>query len=61
MIIFAPPDYLLLLLLVPFFFIGLALWMGARKRRLRKLGDEDLVKELMPSWSRSKRWVRAVI
>ena len=31
MIIFAHPEYLLLLLLVPFFFIGLALWMGARK------------------------------
>lgn len=61
MIIFAHPEYLLLLLLVPFFFIGLALWMGARKRRLRKLGDEALVKELMPSWSRSKRWVRAVL
>ena len=61
MIIFAHPQYLLLLLLVPFFFIGLALWMGARRRRLRKFGDEDLVKELMPSWSRSKIWVRAVL
>ena len=61
MIIFAHPQYLLLLLLVPFFFIGLALWMGARRRRLRKFGDEDLVKDLMPSWSRSKIWVRAVL
>ncbi len=61
MIIFAHPDYLLLLLLVPFFFIGLGLWMRGRKRRLRKLGDEQLVQELMPSWSRSKRWVRAVL
>ena len=61
MIIFAHPQFLLLLLLIPFFFIGLAVWMGAGRRRLRKLGDEDLVNELMPSWSRSKRWVRAVI
>ena len=61
MIIFAHPQFLLLLLLIPFFFIGLAVWMGARRPRLRKLGDEDLVNELMPSWSRSKRWVRAVI
>ena len=61
MIIFAHPQFLLLLLLIPFFFIGLAVWMGARRRRLRKLGDEDLVNELMPSWSRSKRWVRSVI
>ena len=61
MIIFAHPQFLLLLLLIPFFFIGLAVWMGARRRRLRKLGGEDLVNELMPSWSRSKIWVRAVI
>ena len=61
MIIFAHSQYLLLLLLIPFFFLGMALWMGARRRRLRKLGDEALVNELMPSWSRSKRWVRAVL
>lgn len=61
MIIFAHSQYLLLLLLIPFFFLGLALWMGVRRRRLRKLGDEALVNELMPSWSRSKRWVRAVL
>ena len=61
MIIFAASRYLLLLLLIPFFFLGMALWMGARRRRLRKLGDEALVNELMPSWSRSKRWVRAVL
>ena len=61
MIIFAHPEYLLLLLLIPFFFIGLAVWMGVRRRRMRKFGDEELVKELMPSWSRSKVWVRAVL
>ena len=61
MIIFAHPQFLLLLLLIQFFFIGLAVWMGARRHRLRKFGDEALVNDLMPSWSRSKRWVRAVI
>jgi Ca-activated chloride channel family protein len=61
MIIFAHPEYLLLLLLIPFFFIGLAVWMGVRRRRMRKFGDEELVKELMPSWSRSKVWVRTVL
>ena len=61
MIILAHPHYLLLMLLIPFFFLGLALWMGARRRRLRKFGDEELVNGLMPSWSRSKRWVRAVL
>lgn len=61
MIIFAHSEYLLLLLLIPFFFLGMALWMGARRRRLRAIGDEELVNQLMPSWSRSKRWVRTII
>ncbi len=61
MIVFAHPHFLLLLLLVPFFFLGLALWMMGRRRRLRKFGDEKLVEELMPSWSKGKRWVRAVL
>ncbi|MBP5219002.1 MAG: VWA domain-containing protein [Bacteroidales bacterium] len=61
MIVFANPRYLLLLLLIPFFFISLALWMRVRRIRLRKFGDEDLVNGLMPSWSKSKRWVRALL
>ena len=61
MIILARSEYLLLLLLIPFLFIGVALWMRARRRRVRAIGDEELVKELMPSWSRSKIWVRTVI
>ena len=61
MIILGHPQYLLLLLLIPFFFVGLAIWMGARRRRLREFGDEALVGELMPSSSGSKKWVRAVI
>ncbi|MBR1927263.1 MAG: VWA domain-containing protein [Bacteroidales bacterium] len=61
MIILAHPEYLSLLLLIPFLFIGVAVLMGARRRRSRKLGDEELVNQLMPSWSRSKVWVRTVI
>ncbi len=61
MIIFARPEFLFLLLLIPFFFLGLGLWMRARRRRLAKFGDEELVRDLMPSWSRSKRWIRAVM
>ena len=61
MIIFANPHYLLLLLLIPFFFIGLAVLMRIRRHRIGKIGDEKLVNELMPSWSRSKNWVRAVL
>ena len=61
MIIFANPRYLLLLLLIPFFFLGLGFWMRARRRKLRKFGDESLVDGLMPSWSKSKVWVRSVL
>lgn len=61
MIIFAAPHYLLLLLLIPFFFVGMGLWLWNRRRRLRRFGDEALVNELMPSWSRSKLWVRTVL
>lgn len=61
MIIFAVPHYLLLLLLIPFFFLGMGLWLWGRRRRLRRFGDEALVNELMPSWSRGKLWVRTVL
>ena len=45
MIIFAAPHYLLLLLLIPFFFLGMGLWLWNRRRRLRRFGDEALVKD----------------
>ena len=61
MIIFAAPHYLLLLLLIPFFFLGMGLWLWGRRRRLRRFGDEALVNEMMPSWSRGKLWVRTVL
>ena len=61
MIIFAAPHYLLLLLLIPFFFLGMGLWLWGRRRRLRRFGDEALVNELMPAWSRGKLWVRTVL
>lgn len=61
MIIFAAPHYLLLLLLITFFFLGMGLWLWGRRRRLRRFGDEALVNELMPSWSRGKLWVRTVL
>ena len=61
MIIFAKPYFLFLLLLIPLFFILVWLLMSVRKRRLRRMGDEELVRQLMPSWSRSKVWVRTVL
>ena len=56
--IFAESGYLFLLLLIPVFIIIRTLVLKFRRRRLQKFGDEDLVKELMPSYSRAKVWLR---
>ena len=58
MINFAQAQYLLLLLLIPFFFVIQALVLSMRRRRIRKFGDEALVRALMPSYSKTKTWVR---
>lgn len=58
MINFAQAQYLLLLLLIPFFFIIQAVVLRMRRARIRKFGDENLVRHLMPSYSGSKVWVR---
>ena len=61
MIIFANYQFLWLLLLIPLFFVFQIVRMAIRKRRICKFGDEALVKELMPSWSKAKSWVRCVL
>ena len=58
MINFAQSQYLLLLLLLPFFFFIQTFVMKMRRNRLKKFGDESLVKLLMPSYSTAKVWVR---
>ena len=58
MINFANAQYLLLLLLIPFFFVVQALVLMLRRRRIRKFGDETLVSQMMPSYSKAKVWVR---
>ena len=61
MIHFAQAQYLLLLLLIPFFFVVFALVMKLRRRRIRKFGDENLVRQLMPSYAKGKAWVRLTL
>jgi Ca-activated chloride channel family protein len=61
MLYFASPAYLWLLLLVPLFPVVYGVMRTLRRRRIRRFGDEALVRELMPSWSRSKGWVRVVL
>ena len=61
MIHFAQAQYLLLLILVPFFFVIQALVLKLRQRRIRKFGDESLVSRLMPSYSEGKTWIRLTL
>lgn len=61
MIYFAQAQYLLLLLLVPVFLIVYGLVQYGRTRRIRKFGDEALVKQLMPSYSKTKGWVGMIL
>ena len=61
MLYFAQPGYLYLLLLVPVFLIGYGLLRRLRTLALRRLGEESMVRALMPSWSGAKGWVKAVL
>lgn len=61
MMIFANPKFLILLLLVPVIPVVYAILRRLRLSRIRRFGDDQLVKELMPSWSGAKGWVRIVL
>ena len=61
MFIFANSAYLWLLLLVPVIPAVYAVVRAARRRSIRKFGDEQLVRELMPSWSGAKGWLRIIL
>lgn len=61
MIVFAQYRFLLLLLLIPVILVAHAVRLRMRRARVERLGDDALVKELMPSWSKSKGWVRIVL
>ena len=61
MLLFANHQYLYLLFLVPLMPLLYALMRYLRRERLRRIGDESLVRQLMPSWSASKGWVHLVL
>ncbi|MBO4671213.1 MAG: VWA domain-containing protein [Bacteroidales bacterium] len=61
MLYFANPEYFLLLLLVPLIPIVYGVVRALRRRRVRAFGDEQLVRELMPSWSGPKGWIRIIL
>lgn len=61
MIHFAQAQYLFLIFLIPVFFVIQAVLLRLRRRKIRKFGDENLVEQLMPSYSKSKVWVRLTL
>ncbi|MBQ9400530.1 MAG: VWA domain-containing protein [Bacteroidales bacterium] len=61
MLIFARHIYLLFLLLIPVILIVYGVVRRMRVRRIRAFGDEKLVRELMPSWSGAKGWIRIIL
>lgn len=61
MMIFANPEYLFLLILALAIPAVYAVVRWLRVLRIRRFGDEQLVRELMPSWSGSKGWVRIIL
>jgi len=61
MIIFANYQFLWLLLLVPVIPAVYAVVKGLRRTRIRRFGDEAMVRELMPHYSSAKGWVRIVL
>ena len=61
MLNFAQAQYLLLLLLIPLFYILFIVAGYLRKRRIRKFGNEKMVSQLMPSYSRAKGWTRFLL
>ncbi|MCF0173163.1 MAG: VWA domain-containing protein [Bacteroidales bacterium] len=54
----AQPQFLLLLLLIPLFFAAYKLYLVARRRRISRLGDSELVSALMPDASTAKGWLK---
>ena len=61
MIHFAQAQYLFLIFLIPVFFVIQAVLLRLRRRKIRKFGDEKLVEQVMPSYSKSKVWVRLTL
>lgn len=59
--LFANPEYLYLLLLVPVLLVGYALMRFFRRRRIARFAEPEMAAALMPSVSTAKGWVRTVL
>ena len=61
MINFAQAQYLFLILLIPVFFVLQAILLHQKKKNINRFGDAELVRKLMPSYSKSKGWARVTL
>lgn len=58
MIYIAQSQYLLLLLLIPLFFVAYKAYLNFKKRRMSKFGDPEIVSQLMPAVSNGRGWLK---
>ncbi len=61
MLYFGQAQYLWLLLLIPLFYAAYAVSRHLRRRRIGRIGDPELVSQLMPSASKAKGWVKLTL
>ena len=58
MVYLVQTQYLLLLLLIPLLFVAYALQLRIRRKRIAKIGNPELVRQLMPTASTGKGWLK---
>ena len=58
MVYLVQTQYLWLLLLIPLLFVAYALQLRIRRRRIARLGNPELLKQLMPTASTGKGWLK---
>ena len=58
MIYLAQGEYLLLLLLIPLLFVFYAIYRRRWRRNAARLGDAELVEQMMPAASAAKGWLK---
>jgi Ca-activated chloride channel family protein len=58
---FANPDFLYLLLLLPVIVILIIINEARKKKAIRRIGDEELVKRLLPERSAIRPWLKNIL
>lgn len=61
MIHFESPIYLYLLCIIPVFFVIMYVSEYKRRKKLKKFGDKELIKQLMPDASVARRWTKFIL